>query len=308
MRWAATVIGLTLSAFVAAGCASRPAVATGAQAAAPDFSIVTYNVNFAAPRPDLAVRAVADAGADVVCLQETTPQWEAALREGLGGQYPHMYFRHEPAAGGIALLSKWPVSPPEFHLATAGWFPACIATVRTPAGPVEVVGVHLRPPVSDRGSFVSGYFTTPPVRRAEIVEIHAAATRRGRDRESGPDGSGRGVPRVFVGDFNEGHGGRAIRFLRNRGYRDALRRHAPYASTWRWQAGPIPLRGQLDHILYSGSLECLDATVLRQGASDHYPVRAEFLVRAEATPRPVRSGRYPSYPLTRASRGSAGFR
>src|SRR5688500_2289854 len=102
MSWTGTATLLLISAIFAPGCASRPAASVPAQSAPPDFSVLTYNVNFAAPRPDLAVRAVADAGADIVCLQETTPQWEAVMREGVGQLSPHMHFHHEPAAGGIA--------------------------------------------------------------------------------------------------------------------------------------------------------------------------------------------------------------
>jgi endonuclease/exonuclease/phosphatase (EEP) superfamily protein YafD len=255
------------------GCASAPPPADAAPRAeaAPDFSVLTYNVNFAAPRPDLAVRAIKQADADVVCLQETTPQWERAVREGLGETYPYIRFRTEPGAGGMALLSKWELEGITFRRTDAGWFPACIATVNTPAGTVRVASVHLRPPVSDNGSFASGYFTTPPVRRSEIEEIHAAA-------------AAETVPVVFVGDFNESRGGGAVRYLSKHGYRSALRQYSPQASTWRWQYGFVPLSGQLDHVMHDASLECLDARVLRQGASDHYPVLATFKFRDSGDP------------------------
>jgi endonuclease/exonuclease/phosphatase (EEP) superfamily protein YafD len=260
------------------GCASAPppdAAAPRANAL-PDFSVLTYNVNFAAPRPELAVRAIKEADADVVCLQETTPEWERAVREGLGETYPYIRFRTEPGAAGMALLSKWELERITFRRTDAGWFPACIATVNTPAGTVRVVSVHLRPPVSDNGSFASGYFTTPPVRRNEIQEIHEAATDPA-------------VPLVFVGDFNESRGGGAVRYLSTQGYRSALRQHSPQASTWHWQYGMIPLSGQLDHVLHDASLECLDARVLRRGASDHYPVLATFRFRDGRAARPAGS-------------------
>ena len=249
----------------ATGCAPK---APTAQVAGPQFSVLTYNVNFAGPRPAEAVRAIADVDADVVCLQETNPAWEDAMRAAVGARYPHWHFHHAPAAGGVALLSKWPVSSLSFHQPNAGWFPACIATVDTPLGQVQFVGVHLHPPVSDRGSFVSGYFTTPPVRRMELEEVMDAA--------DGARGAGDFVGRIVLGDFNEGDGGRAVRWLRSRGYRDALKAHQPNASTWHWQAGPLPLRGRLDHVLYQAPLHGADARVIRRGGSDHYPVVAVF--------------------------------
>src|SRR5687767_4438514 len=48
--------------------------------AGPTVRVMTYNVNWGAVRPNLAVAAIREADADVVCLQETTPEWETYLR------------------------------------------------------------------------------------------------------------------------------------------------------------------------------------------------------------------------------------
>jgi vancomycin resistance protein VanJ len=263
-RTSTNVIVLTAGILLlAGGCAHTPRPAV--RPPGPHFTVMTFNVNYGGPRPDLAAAAIASSGADVVCLQESSPAWERYLRPRLQALYPHIHFRHEPAAGGSAVLSRWPlrevayVAPDEDN---GGWFPALIVNVDTPAGPVQVAYVHLRPPVSDTGSVASGYFTTPAVRRSEIEHIHAHAEP--------------GVPTVVVGDFNEEPHGRAVSWLRGRGYQDALRQFDPYASTWRWQLGPIPLRRRMDHILASPELRCHDARVLRAGASDHLPVVATF--------------------------------
>src|SRR5688572_25041932 len=75
----------------------------------PHFTVVTYNVNFGGPRPDLAVRTMQHSKADIICLQETTPEWESLLRSSLTAEYPFMHFRHstQRAAGGCAFLAKW---------------------------------------------------------------------------------------------------------------------------------------------------------------------------------------------------------
>jgi endonuclease/exonuclease/phosphatase (EEP) superfamily protein YafD len=74
------VVLLVLYLLGAAGCAGRRSSEpmTGAH-----FSMLTYNVNFGGPRPDLAVEAIAEADADVVCLQETNPAWERMVRDAL---------------------------------------------------------------------------------------------------------------------------------------------------------------------------------------------------------------------------------
>jgi endonuclease/exonuclease/phosphatase (EEP) superfamily protein YafD len=224
-------------------------------------------VNFGAPNPHAATRAIAQANADVVCLQETNELWEQQIRAALGSSYPQVHFRHGPAASGMVLLSKWPVSRIDFVKPADGWFPACVATVQTPAGNVQFISLHLRPPVDDRGSHVRGYFVTKPLRRAEIEEIYnATAALRPASR----------VPVIILGDFNESDSGRAVTFLRQRGFRDALHEFDRYTSTWRWNVGPIPLRDRLDHVLYSTALRCFNCRVLKAGNSDHYPIIATF--------------------------------
>jgi len=158
----------------------------------------------------------------------------------------------------------------EFVQTQAGWFPACIATIDTPAGAVQFVSVHLHPPVSESGSVASGYFTTPRVRRSEIEELDALADARAQ-AQGIPD-----VPRVVLGDFNEESNRSAVRLLRDRGYRDPLEHFDPRTSTWHWQYGVLPLWGRLDHVLHTPALHCYDARVVRRGESDHFPVLAVF--------------------------------
>ena len=124
------------------------------------LKVLTYNVNYGLGGDPLGVRAIRDAGADVVFLQETTAAWEEALRAELGTELPHMAFLHCCGAGGLAVLSKYPFEHGDYVPSPGGWFPAWRVVVDSPLGEVQVLQVHLRPPVSDGGSFVSGYFTT----------------------------------------------------------------------------------------------------------------------------------------------------
>ena len=118
----------------------------------PNLRMMTYNVNFGGAAIDLAVAAIAEADADLVCLQETTPAWEQELRGALAGIYPRMEFRHSGGAGGQAILSKYELQEVAYVRETPGWFPGWIIKAKTPVGVVQVVNVHLRPPLSERGS------------------------------------------------------------------------------------------------------------------------------------------------------------
>ena len=230
----------------------------------PHLKVLTYNVNYGMPGTELALKAIRAADADLVCLQETTPAWERFLRPRLEPEYPHIRFRHSAGAGGLAFFSKTRFKELSYMPSKAGWFPAWVVEVDTPIGLVQVLSVHLRPPVSDRGSVgVGPYISTRKVRLDETKEFY---------NHLDP-----GRPILIVGDFNEGDYGPAVNWLEERGLRDALRQHHRYGNTWEWKTSAITLRWKLDHILHSPDLRCLDAYVIEEGASDHLPVVAVFV-------------------------------
>lgn len=233
----------------------KPETPTGAH-----FTIMTYNVNFGGPAPELAIDAIRQADPDIICLQETNPDWEEIIGSKLGHFYPFSHFRHEPYAGGMAILSKWKLEEVTDLDPKIGWFPAQRAIIKTPAGPIQILNVHLRPPRSDDGSFVSGYFTTPKVREKEI---------EARWTQLKPD-----IRTIVIGDFNEDDGGRAVAFAHGHGYTDALAEFDTRTPTWHWRVRMVDLTSRLDHILYSPGFHCFSAQVLREEASDHYPVIA----------------------------------
>ena len=106
--------------------------------------------------------------------------------------------------------------------AADGWFPAWRVLVDAPTGRVQVLAVHLHPPLDEHGSVLAGYFPSKAVRRREI-ETFAPLL------DGDPD-----VPALVVGDFNEDAEGGALRFLAGRGLRSALHVLDPTATTWRW--------------------------------------------------------------------------
>src|SRR5688572_3439388 len=88
-------------------------------------------------------------------------------------------------------------------------------------GPVQVLNVHLRPPVSDRGSWVSGYLTTRHDREREMQRFYA---RLWAD-----------AALIVAGDFNEGENGGVLDWLRRKGMRNALPEFDRSTATWEWR-------------------------------------------------------------------------
>ncbi len=226
------------------------------------LEVMTYNLNYGLAGDTAGIEAIAAVNADIVFLQETTADWERALRKQLGNRYPHVAFRHCCGAGGLGVLSKLPFVEHDYVQSTAGWFPAWRLIVQSPLGALQVLQLHLRPQVSDSGSVISGYFQTPAIRRAEIEQFHPLLD---------PD-----LPTLVVGDLNENHHGRAVAFLKQKGFRSALSEFPGSQQTWRWTTSLGTVRAELDHLLYDDRLEPLEVKVVDAGRSDHLPVVGTF--------------------------------
>jgi endonuclease/exonuclease/phosphatase family metal-dependent hydrolase len=258
-------VGLVLS---AAGLGCRRPLRRPVEPRGAHFSVLTYNINYGGHRADLSVAAILSTDADIVCLQETSPAWEKYLRPRLKRRYPHCLFRHGRGAGGMAVFSKRALREIAWHKPAAGWFHGWVLRADTPVGPVQILSVHLRPPLSDRGRPGLGAMRrTRAIRLAEVTEL-------GKQLDPA-------MPRIVLGDFNEEDQGKAVQHFVKQLYADALAEFDRKSDTWHWRAGPLLLNRRFDHILYSPKLHCCRAQVIKAGASDHLPVFALFDKRLE---------------------------
>lgn len=255
--------GLSSGALALTTCAHPSRVAHAPADGEPVLRVMTYNINYGIPGDPPTLAAIRDADADLVLLQETTPEWEAALRSELSARYPYMSFHACCGAGGLGVLAKRAFEEKDYLEGPAGgWFPALRLIAQTPLGAVQVLSVHLRPPLSSTGSVVSGYLKTPAIREEEAATFLSALDRS--------------LPTLVAGDFNENDSGRAVQLLAQRGLVSALPEFAPNQRTWRWATSVGEVSSQLDHIAYGPGLEPLDVRALEAGRSDHLPVVGVF--------------------------------
>jgi endonuclease/exonuclease/phosphatase family metal-dependent hydrolase len=235
--------------------------------------ILTYNVNWGAPGPELAAEIIRQSKADIVCLQETTAAWERFLREKLGPEYSFVEFRESKGrmGGGLAFLSRVPAREIAYVPSDTGWFDGWIMAFETALGPVQVLNVHLRPPVSDSGGWASGYLFTGDDRLREMERFYARRQ---------PD-----IPMLVTGDFNDGENSPVLRWLEEKGLVNALPQFDRRTPTWEWRTSSVTLKRRMDHIVYPPELRCCSARVIKAGASDHFPVEAVFGVGKESSNR-----------------------
>lgn len=247
-----------------AGCASGGEPVTPIPAGAPQLRVMTYNVNFGLVGDPAGVAAIASASPDIVVLQETNDAWAKALH----GTFPHERFQGPTnawAAGGMGVLSKWPITSVAQLDSDAGPFFAWRIVIAAPGGPLQLLDVHLHPPM-DRasGSWVVGYFSTRAVREAEA-----------KDHVAKLDPA---LPTIVAGDFNEEDEGKAVAVFAARGLVSALPRFRPDADTWHWGVGATTLKFRLDHVLYDDTrFRAIAADVVDAGHSDHAPVWADLV-------------------------------
>ena len=242
---------------------SRQPAAPAVTAPGTPLRIATYNLNFGnGDHPD-TIETLAGLDADVVLLQETTPAIERAVRDRLGEHFAEVRFHHCCRAGGLGVLSRYPIVDSAVLAPDIGFFPAWWLRLDTPSGKLVVLDVHLRPPISDGGSWVVGFFSTQDVRAREMAQIWLDVPK--------------GDPIVVAGDFNENAEGGAVGVLAGDGLRSALPQVDPKTHTWHWKVGASTLRMQLDHVIYSAPLQLRDARVVRGGQSDHEPVVVDLI-------------------------------
>jgi endonuclease/exonuclease/phosphatase family metal-dependent hydrolase len=200
---------------------------------------------------------------DIVCLQEADG-FKRKLTGELSSRYPTILFRDSDTrvGGEYAFLSKYPARDVAWIDSETGWFGAWIMKFETPAGPVQMMNVHLRPPFKGRGKMavVRGYLFTSNDGLREMEYFFSRLD---------PN-----VPLIVLGDFNDTEQSRAVRFLMRKGFKNALRQFDRSTPTWVWRTRTVTLRRRLDHILYSPELDCTSARVHRIGPSDHFPVEA----------------------------------
>ena len=103
-----------------------------------DLRVATLNVGADNPDPARTARAVADAGADLVALQELTDANNRIAQRVLDPSYP---FRHR--AGTVGLWSKLPLAHVESVDIDIGWVRALRAQVSVEGGAMTVFVAHL---------------------------------------------------------------------------------------------------------------------------------------------------------------------
>lgn len=227
-----------------------------------DLTVVSHNVGADNPDPAGTARDLAAAGADVLALEEITPQARGTYERELAKVYPYHAVR-----GTVGLWSRWPLSgtrpvdieqdvgplgdakPVEDRMAD---YRALRTTVATDQGPLAVYVAHLG---SVRVNPRTGFWTDSRDRNARALGTALAAERNERV--------------VLLGDLNGTMDDRALDGITSQLHSVQDVSGDGFGFTW---PAKFPMV-RIDHVLVRG-VQPESSWLLPATGSDHRPVAA----------------------------------
>lgn len=197
------------------------------------------------------IEAIINTDADLLSLQEVTPDWNLYIKESLKSKYPYSntILRIDPY--GIAVYSKYRMqSLDTFYLND---IPNIIGSIKTKESSRQVY-------------FISSVTTPPYSSRAydklkEQFDKIVSYVKRIKD------------PVITIGDYNVVSWSNEIQdFKEKANLRDSRRGFLPSYPTGHFSFFSIPV----DHIFYSQDLECTDFKTISSPSSEHLGIQGSF--------------------------------
>lgn len=218
------------------------------------FNVLAYNTNY-----DAVAEWVAEQDADVVVLQETTPEWGAVLERRLTGPAADWVLLEtntvQPGTYGIMMFVRQGLEVTDVQAIDVGWYPAIATTVTVDGQDLLIYGLHTLTPTSPSGL----------ERADEQVDLAAGIV------------LAHNGPAVIVGDLNATRWSPLYRRLNDQvELRDAAGGQG-LTGTWPnqlWFTGRIGI----DHVLVTPGMCTFNRRLGPANGSDHLPVVVDLTV------------------------------
>lgn len=217
--------------------------------------VVQFNVLYRSSAFDDAASWLVETEADVIVVQEVTPQWEAELDDRLEGWTRLDTDTARIDSFGIAVYLRGGLEPSTVFVDNADDLPAIGLTLPTGDDKVLIYAVHTLPPVSPD---------------AMEIATEQVDTARRRVAEH-PDAA------IVIGDLNATRWSALLRpVLADGELRDSAEGHG-LVGTW---PSPLAVTGMIgiDHVLVTDEIRVDDRWVGPGLGSDHRPVVADLVI------------------------------
>lgn len=232
------------------------------------LTVLSVNALFGRSSVEAIDREARACDADVIVVQEYTPELEKLLRPVLG-RYMYRAEMARDDGFGQGVFSRLPFAEePRVYPSSPKWSqqPQTTVCVRFDGGLVRVTDVHLLSPV---GLSVIAEQRREAAGMAE--DVRASLLLKGSD--------GRRVERVLAGDFNGTTDGHILAPLLAAGMVDSWHQaEGGRGGTWPVGVAVLSSLGKirLDNLLHSDGLVCVAAGVGSETGSDHLPTWARY--------------------------------
>jgi endonuclease/exonuclease/phosphatase family metal-dependent hydrolase len=247
-RWIFAGIVLSIAMITSAAVVPRMLANDQAKAYGPKLTVMTANLYVGRADAKLLLDMVREQGADILSLQELSPQMVQDLdRAGIDRVLPYRLFEAQRGASGSGLASKYPLRQTQIIDPSTFAQPSAVVDLPGVVDP-EVLVVHTAPGVEPEWTATW---------RSELADL--------------PEADRQGQPRLLIGDFNATLDHADLRDVISRGYADAAeRRGEGLTPTWPAAIWPPPVA--IDHVLADARTEFTDYQVFDLPGSDHRAV------------------------------------
>jgi endonuclease/exonuclease/phosphatase (EEP) superfamily protein YafD len=212
----------------------------------PPLTVITANVYHQNDDVAGAVTTLTSLDADVLVLQEVSPQFAATLEapgHRAGYQWTEIY--PDDGSTGLAVLSRKPIV--RHRLVGLGQQPMLEVDVAVGGTIIRVFNVHIEAPVTPKAAERWG---------AQLDSLRSILDSADQ-------------PFVAVGDFNATVDNLRFRRLLTQRQDAALRHVWPWFATWPDRIPLLPPIVQLDHVVTSQGIETTDLRSITCPGSDH---------------------------------------
>jgi endonuclease/exonuclease/phosphatase family metal-dependent hydrolase len=227
--------------------------------------IATYNVFTGTHDVLRTVKLIRQMHADVVALQELSPQGASLLDRALKHDYPYRHFSE-----GVAIVSRFPLRNARSQHSQRGINGFLFAEVESPGGRFQIASLHLDPlrlwSTREKWSLPAQLlWGQSEIHRAEVKQITEALRPA--------------MPTVLAGDFNSASHAALVQ-LRQQGFIDSFAEVTPrpdQTPTLHFKLLGIPTGRRIDYIFHDLSFETVTSQTLPGPPSDHDPVVSAFI-------------------------------
>ncbi len=255
------------------------------------FTLMTYNamhsIDFENPESQqgTTMRAILDADADIVCLQEvgglnrqSLPATPDALIDSLAEHYPYRLFDEVRCLG---IMSKFPVRYAPVEEPLTFTYAAYVVDINN--RPLNVVNLHLASyRLSDKEREVMVGIRSVKGAESRLKEFKGSilSKMKASFRERAQDADSVRLildklqgSTIVCGDFNDVPASWSWRIVKGDDFKDAYA-YTNFGNAITYHAHRMYFH--IDQVFYRGSLQPLKVDCMHIGVSDHYPLFAEF--------------------------------